>query len=224
MVGNDRDAHGCIGSAGYTWCDALQQCIRPWETKCETPPLNVTRKKLFTCSLALEPATISAGQSVDVNYAVSTQDTVNFTYDCGSGVQQISSGGLISGDRLCQYTQPGIYTLSIYADGTPCAQKILSVLPAPRQYGNENCTANLTSGDIYSHNYDVMVYFDGFQPTDNVTIVCDTTSFTKGIANSGVIGMARQMQLNCHYQQRPINDFIDVYVGGMLCGNVTIPV
>ncbi|MEM5311106.1 hypothetical protein [Paraburkholderia sp. JHI869] len=31
MTGADRDAHGCIGSAGYSWCDATQRCERPWE-------------------------------------------------------------------------------------------------------------------------------------------------------------------------------------------------
>ncbi|WP_269501843.1 hypothetical protein [Burkholderia sp. IMCC1007] len=31
MVGGDRDAHGCIGSAGYAWCMQTQQCERPWE-------------------------------------------------------------------------------------------------------------------------------------------------------------------------------------------------
>ncbi|RQR48375.1 hypothetical protein DIE21_23680 [Burkholderia sp. Bp9140] len=31
MVGGDRDAHGCIGSAGYAWCERTQQCERPWE-------------------------------------------------------------------------------------------------------------------------------------------------------------------------------------------------
>jgi hypothetical protein len=34
-VGGDRDAHGCIGSAGYSWCEAKQKCLRPWEEKCE---------------------------------------------------------------------------------------------------------------------------------------------------------------------------------------------
>lgn len=34
MVGNDRDAYGCIGSAGYSWCEAKQKCLRPWEEKC----------------------------------------------------------------------------------------------------------------------------------------------------------------------------------------------
>jgi predicted lipoprotein with Yx(FWY)xxD motif len=35
VVGNDSDAHGCKGSAGYSWCEAKQKCIRPWEEACE---------------------------------------------------------------------------------------------------------------------------------------------------------------------------------------------
>ena len=31
MSGSDRDAHGCIGSAGYTWCVRENACVRPWE-------------------------------------------------------------------------------------------------------------------------------------------------------------------------------------------------
>jgi hypothetical protein len=31
IVGKDRDAHGCIGSAGYAWCAKTAQCERPWE-------------------------------------------------------------------------------------------------------------------------------------------------------------------------------------------------
>jgi hypothetical protein len=31
MPGADRDAHGCIGSAGYRWCERERACVRPWE-------------------------------------------------------------------------------------------------------------------------------------------------------------------------------------------------
>ena len=31
LVGNDRDEHGCIGSAGYSWSESLHECVRPWE-------------------------------------------------------------------------------------------------------------------------------------------------------------------------------------------------
>lgn len=33
-VGGDKDEHGCIGSAGYSWCGAKQKCLRPWEEAC----------------------------------------------------------------------------------------------------------------------------------------------------------------------------------------------
>jgi hypothetical protein len=29
--GSDRDAHGCIPSAGYSWCAKTHRCERPWE-------------------------------------------------------------------------------------------------------------------------------------------------------------------------------------------------
>jgi hypothetical protein len=48
MVGNDRDEHGCIGSAGYSWCEAKQLCLRPWEEACETEDaLQLIRQALF---------------------------------------------------------------------------------------------------------------------------------------------------------------------------------
>jgi hypothetical protein len=34
LLGGDRDEHGCIGSAGYSWCELKQKCIRPWEEQC----------------------------------------------------------------------------------------------------------------------------------------------------------------------------------------------
>ena len=34
LVGNDSDSHGCIGTAGYTWCESKQKCLREWEENC----------------------------------------------------------------------------------------------------------------------------------------------------------------------------------------------
>jgi len=34
LVGGDRDEHGCIGSAGYSWCAEKQKCLRIWEEPC----------------------------------------------------------------------------------------------------------------------------------------------------------------------------------------------
>ena len=31
VVGSDKDEHGCIASAGYTWSEVQKDCIRLWE-------------------------------------------------------------------------------------------------------------------------------------------------------------------------------------------------
>ena len=35
--GSDWDTHGCINSAGYIWCEILNECLRTWVTACEYP-------------------------------------------------------------------------------------------------------------------------------------------------------------------------------------------
>lgn len=34
IVGGDKDEHGCIGSAGYSWCEPKSKCLRIWEEAC----------------------------------------------------------------------------------------------------------------------------------------------------------------------------------------------
>lgn len=34
LVGDDLDEHGCKGSAGYSWCEIKQKCLRIWEEPC----------------------------------------------------------------------------------------------------------------------------------------------------------------------------------------------
>ncbi len=35
IIGGDKDVHGCLPAAGYSWCEASQKCIRSWEEGCE---------------------------------------------------------------------------------------------------------------------------------------------------------------------------------------------
>jgi hypothetical protein len=46
MVGNDRDEHGCIGSAGYTWCEEKKKCLRSWEENCRSS--DISKWKIYT--------------------------------------------------------------------------------------------------------------------------------------------------------------------------------
>ena len=34
IIGGDQDEFGCKGSAGYTWCEAKNKCLRIWEENC----------------------------------------------------------------------------------------------------------------------------------------------------------------------------------------------
>jgi len=36
LIGGDRDEHGCLTPAGYSWCETKQKCLRSWEEIC--PP------------------------------------------------------------------------------------------------------------------------------------------------------------------------------------------
>lgn len=45
-VGGDRDTHGCIGSAGYSWCQAKNICERSWESYCTSA---VAKTVTFSC-------------------------------------------------------------------------------------------------------------------------------------------------------------------------------
>ncbi len=51
LVGGDRDEHGCIGSAGYSWCEVKQKCLRVWEEKCEEEKIEETVKEAVTKAL-----------------------------------------------------------------------------------------------------------------------------------------------------------------------------
>lgn len=56
IIGGDKDEHGCILSAGYSWNEKLKECVRPWEienrTYCEDPrPEICTMEYIPVCGI-----------------------------------------------------------------------------------------------------------------------------------------------------------------------------
>lgn len=52
IVGGDKDIHGCIGSAGYSWCEVKSKCLRVWEEKCEEATTTTTKPlQLVVCTM-----------------------------------------------------------------------------------------------------------------------------------------------------------------------------
>jgi len=56
VVGGDRDAHGCIGSAGYQWCERSQRCERPWELAQAQGLANTAEAIDAYCAAPAQPA------------------------------------------------------------------------------------------------------------------------------------------------------------------------
>lgn len=49
LIGGDKDEHGCLIAAGYSWCETKQKCLRTWEEECpaeETKMTLVAAKKI----------------------------------------------------------------------------------------------------------------------------------------------------------------------------------
>lgn len=46
-MGDDKDEHGCIASAGYTWSEVRKDCIRLWEEGVRMSAVDDAGKSLF---------------------------------------------------------------------------------------------------------------------------------------------------------------------------------
>ena len=65
-VGGDRDEHGCIPSAGYTWCEEKQKCLRVWEEECpslEKDNPNRIQNRNCVCTKEYEPVCGKNGET-----------------------------------------------------------------------------------------------------------------------------------------------------------------
>jgi hypothetical protein len=49
VIGGDKDEHGCLGPAGYSWCAVKNKCLRVWEEKCETIPVSTSTTPTKVC-------------------------------------------------------------------------------------------------------------------------------------------------------------------------------
>lgn len=48
-MGSDKNAQGCIPSAGYKWCARTEQCERPWEIAKHNDTENTSENFDFYC-------------------------------------------------------------------------------------------------------------------------------------------------------------------------------
>jgi len=106
IVGDDKDEHGCIGSAGYQWCPSTDKCQRMWEEYCEEykeqyrAPIACTREYMPVCGL------------IQVQCVTTPCDPLPTTYSnkCmaeAAGATDITEGvcGLVELKEICENTE-----------------------------------------------------------------------------------------------------------------------
>lgn len=85
IVGGDKDEHGCIGSAGYSWCQVKNKCLREWEEKCDESVVEAIRVILAAkYNKPLE----------EVSVTVATEDRTGARGGVKFGAGGIGEGGL----------------------------------------------------------------------------------------------------------------------------------
>jgi len=90
LVGADKDIHGCIGSAGYSWCDIKQKCLRTWEEPCSVATNTPTVDETTTLITAVKQAIIAehGSDANTLSYTVS-----KITGDYAQGGASAQGGG-----------------------------------------------------------------------------------------------------------------------------------
>lgn len=108
-IGGDRDEHGCLIGAGYTWCDASQKCFRPWEETCEVKQTDGTCH-LQTC------------HGLDITCGTEEMRSCIMLYAVGDRCLQYAQCEMANGQ--CQQKQN-----SKFDSCKSCVQKCLSQYP-----------------------------------------------------------------------------------------------
>jgi membrane-bound inhibitor of C-type lysozyme len=111
-TGGGRDEHGCIGSAGYIWCESKQRCIRPWLEDCKS--LNPIQAK-YNCD-DLGDVKVEYRRSTAVLF---TPDGEKFELERAVS----ASGARYAGEDAEIWDKAGSATLRIGSDEFSCIAK-----------------------------------------------------------------------------------------------------
>jgi hypothetical protein len=99
MVGADRDEHGCIGSAGYSWCESKSKCLRVWEEPCELSQAQPTADESVTIKTQIKEALVTKHGSGASKLEV-TVSKIEGNYAKGGAAVVGEGGGMWFGAKV----------------------------------------------------------------------------------------------------------------------------
>jgi putative hemolysin len=91
LIGGDKDEHGCLIGAGYSWCEAKQKCIRPWEENCTATTQIANPASTFCIAQGGESKIITAADGSQsglcvLPYGVGCDEWAFFRGECPASV------------------------------------------------------------------------------------------------------------------------------------------
>ncbi|MFA5392162.1 MAG: hypothetical protein WC306_00500 [Candidatus Paceibacterota bacterium] len=77
IIGGDTDSHGCLISAGYSWCEAKQKCLRTWEESCDETTTTISTTTTTTTILLTTTITSTLITATTTTKPSTTTTTIN---------------------------------------------------------------------------------------------------------------------------------------------------
>ena len=147
LVGNDKDAHGCIPSAGYSWCELKQKCLRVWEEKCEAVACTMEAKMCpdGITYVGRTAPNCNFAPCPDLNEHICTAEEKSATM-CTLEYMPVCGKSILNA---------GVVTYSTYGNkcGACAGMKVVSYVPGECPYeGNSTQIANPASVNCRDHN------------------------------------------------------------------------
>jgi hypothetical protein len=149
LIGGDKDDHGCLIAAGYSWCEAKQKCLRTWEENCSSGNLVGNDKDEHGCIPSAGYSWCEARQE-----CIRPWET-NCTKECGTcpqlsppGPNFCTDGTIVAGEKNeCGCQGPPKCVKACTEEAKICPDG-----SAVGRNGSNNCEFDLCPGQILIDN------------------------------------------------------------------------
>ena len=126
LVGDDLDENGCKGSAGYSWCETKQKCLRIWEEPCNEISPTIMEEEVQDLKVIIKQLLINKyGQT-------SSGLTITVSKELGDYARGGASGQGGGGMWLAKKIN-GLWQLIFDGNGVPDCGKLKTTYLFPKE-------------------------------------------------------------------------------------------